>query len=325
MKGRIVFLLSIVAGLVIRPAYAENNAAAAGSAQAVVMPAPARASVPALPDMAAPQRGTLYRIRHHGNTAWLFGTIHVGKPTFYPLEREVTTALQAAGKLVLEIDIRDNAPFQRALHAHGTYANDDGVERHLSHDTLVALQRTLDQHGIPFDSMRRFKPWLLANMLIGLDLERHGYDRRHGIESFLLSTAGKAKAVQELESAEYQMSLYDDMTDAMQEQYLRENLAELADGNALRKAQALIEAWASADGNAVEQFMRESANEKTTSSEFMQRVLLDRRNPEMARKIEALLEKEESSFVGVGLLHLVGDTGVPKLLKEKGYEVEKLY
>jgi uncharacterized protein YbaP (TraB family) len=323
MKGRIVFLLSIVAGLVIRPAYAENNAAAAASAQAVAMPAPA--SVSALSDAGTPQRGTLYRIRHHGNIAWLFGTIHVGKPAFYPLEREVTAALHTAGKLVLEIDIRDNAPFQRALHAHGTYANDDGVERHLSHDTLAALRQALDRHGIPFDRIRRFKPWLLANMLVGLDLERHGYDRTHGIESFLLSTAGNSKDVQQLESAEYQMSLYDDMTDAMQEQYLRENLAELADGNAVRKAQALIEAWASADGHAVEQFMRESANEKTTSSEFMQRVLLDRRNPEMARKIEALLEREESSFVGVGLLHLVGDTGVPKLLKEKGYEVEKLY
>lgn len=323
MKGRIVFLLSIVAGLVIRPAYAENNAAAAASAQAVVTPA--SALVPPLSDAGTPQRGSLYRVRHHGNIAWLFGTIHVGKPAFYPLEREVTAALHAAGKLVLEIDIRDNAPFQRALHAHGTYANDDGVERHLSHDTLAILRQALDRHGIAFDSMRRFKPWLLANMLVGLDLERHGYDRTHGIESFLLSTAGKSKDVQELESAEYQMSLYDDMTDAMQEQYLRENLAELADGNALRKAQALIEAWASADGHAVEQFMRESANEKTTSSEFMQRVLLDRRNPEMARKIEALLEREESSFVGVGLLHLVGDTGVPKLLKEKGYEVEKLY
>ncbi|MFC7516322.1 TraB/GumN family protein [Herbaspirillum sp. GCM10030257] len=323
MKGRIVFLLSIVAGLVIRPAFAENNAAAAASTQAVVMPAPT--SVSALSDAGTPQRGTLYRIRHKGNTTWLFGTIHVGKPAFYPLEREVTAALHTAGKLVLEIDIRDNAPFQRALHAHGTYANDDGIERHLSPDTLAVLRQALDRHGIPFDSIRRFKPWLLANMLIGLDLERHGYDRKHGIESFLLSTAGESKDVQELESAEYQMSLYNDMTDTMQEQYLRENLIELADGNALRKAQALIEAWASADGNAVEQFMRESASEKTTSSEFMQRVLLERRNPEMARKIEALLEKGESSFVGVGLLHLLGDAGVPKLLKEKGYEVEKLY
>jgi len=323
MKGRIVFLLSVVAGLVILPAYAENNAAAAASAQAVVMPA--SASRPDLPHADTPLRGTLYRVRHHGNTAWLFGTIHVGKPTFYPLEREVTAALQTAGKLVLEIDIRDNAPFQRALHAHGTYANGDSIERHLSQESLSLLRLALDRYDMPLDSMRHFKPWLLANMLIGLDLERHGYDRTHGIESFLLSTAGKAKAVQELESAEYQMSLYDDMTDAMQEQYLRENLAELADGNALRKAQALIEAWASADGNAVEQFMRDSANEKTASSEFMQKVLLDRRNPEMARKIAALLEQEKSSFVGVGLLHLMGDAGVPTLLKAKGYEVEKLY
>ncbi|RJF99899.1 TraB/GumN family protein [Noviherbaspirillum saxi] len=297
-------------------AHAENNATAAASAQAAL-------AATGMSD--APQRGSLYRIRHHGNIAWLFGTIHVGKPAFYPLEQEVTTALQRAGKLVLEIDIRDNGPFQRALHAHGMYPSDDGIEGHLSAESLASLRKALEQHGISLDSVRRFKPWLLANMLIGLDLERHGYHRSHGLESFLLAQAGHAKAVQELESAEYQMSLYDGMSDAMQEQYLRENLAELADGNALRKAQALIDAWSRADGNAVERFILEAANEKTASSDFLQKVLLDRRNPEMANKIEALLRNEESSFVGVGLLHLMGETGLPKLLRERGYEVEKLY
>lgn len=310
MKSGIVFLLSAFISFFLPPAYAENNAAAGATTQVG----------------AVPQRGMLYRIRHQGNTTYLFGTIHVGLPDFFPLESEVTRALTSASKLVLEIDVRNNAPFQDALQKHGVYAGDDTLERHLSADSLAQLRNALHGFGIPFANVRHMKPWLVTNLLIGLDLERNGYQRSHGIEVFLLSLIDQqAKAVQELESAEYQMSLFDSMTDAMQEQYLRENLAELNDGNALRRARALIDAWANANGNALEQLVRDSQNEKTTSSEFMHRILLDKRNPEMANKIEVLLKNDATTFVGVGLLHLVGETGLPKLLRERGYQVEKLY
>lgn len=310
MKSGIIVLLSACLALWFGSAYAENNAIPAATAQVSTIP----------------QRGTLYRVRHQGNTSYLFGTIHVGKPTFFPLEAEVTRALSRASKLVLEIDLRHPEPFQTALQKHGMYANGESIERHLSADSLAQLQQALQEVGIPLDRVKHMKPWLVANMLIGLDLERHGYQRSHGIEVFLLSLADtQTKTVQELETAEYQMSLFDSMSDAVQEQYLRENLAELRDGNALKKAQALIDAWASANGDALEAMMRESLQEKSASSEFTHRVLLEKRNPEMASKIEALLRDDETTFVGVGLLHMVGETGVPTLLRQRGYEVEKLY
>lgn len=309
MKSGVIVLLSVCLAAWFGLAHADNNAAPAAAAQA-----------------AAVKRGTLYRVRHLGNTAYLFGTIHVGKPAFFPLEDEVTRALSGARKLVLEIDIRKPEPFQLALNKHGIYPVGDAVDRHLSSDTLGLLRHALDDAGIPFDDVRHLKPWLLANMLVGLGLERNGYRRSHGIETFLLSLADQqAKDVYELESAEYQMSLFDSMPDAAQEQYLRENLAELGDGNALKKAQALIDAWAEANGDAVEAFMRASLLEKTISGDFLQRVLLDKRNPELASKIEELLREDETAFVGVGLLHMVGETGVPTLLRQRGYEVEKLY
>jgi uncharacterized protein YbaP (TraB family) len=310
MKNKIIYLLAVLSGFFLSFAHAENNLAT---------------NAPTAHND-APQRGTLYRVRHQGNTAYLFGTIHVGKPAFFPLEDEVTRALARASKLVIELDVRDGESFQQAVQKHGIYAAGDSIDRHLSADTLRQLRQALDRSGIPFENVARMKPWLVANLLLGLDLERHGFQRSEGIEFFLLSLAKEqTKTVQELESAEYQLSLYDAMTHAEQEQYLRENLAQLRDGNALRKAQAMIDAWGSANDKAFEEMLRESLNEKTLSSEFTQRVLLDQRNPEMANKIEALLRNDETTFVGVGLLHLIGETGVPRLLRERGYEVEKLY
>lgn len=307
MNIRIIFLLSAFAAFLLPFAYGENN------------PAPAAAQV-----TAAPRRGALYRVRHQGHTAYLFGTIHVGLPAFYPLDDQVTQALSHATNLVLELDVRQSEPFQAALRKHGRYAEGDSLERHLSLDSLAHLRRTLQQLGMPFEQVATLKPWLVTNLLMGLDLERQGYQRQHGIEFFLLAQA-RTKEVQELESAEYQMSLFDGMSDADQEQYLRENLADWEEGELQRKAHALIDAWASADSDAQERLLRASLAEKTLSADFTHRVLLDKRNPEMADKIGALLKTGETAFVAIGLLHLLGENGVPALLRRSGYEVEKLY
>jgi len=54
-------------------------------------------------------------------------------------------------------------------------------------------------------------------------------------------------------------------------------------------------------------------------------VLLGKRNPEMVANIERIMQQDQVAFVGVGLLHLVGDDGLPQLLKRRGYQVEQLY
>lgn len=305
--SRIIFLLSACAAFFLPFAYAENN------------PAPAAAQV-----ASTPRRGTLYRVRLQDHTAYLFGTIHVGLPDFFPLEDQVTQALAQATRLALELDVRQSEPLQAALQKHGTYARGGTIDRHLSPDSLKRLRQALERFGIPFEQVATMKPWLVMNLLIGLDLERNGYQRRHGVEFFLLTNA-QSKTVQELESAEYQMSLYDGMSEADQERYLIENLAQLDDGELQKKTRALIDAWAAADSDALESLLRASLAEQTWSAQFTRRVLLDRRNPEMADKIEALLRGDGTTFVAIGLLHLLGENGVPALLRQRGYAVEKLY
>jgi len=304
MNNRMIFLLSLLASLLLPLAQARGAAATD----------------------AVPHRGALYRIRHHGNTTYLFGTIHVGLPSFFPLEPEVMQALAGSRRLVVELDARKGAAFQQALQRHGLYAENDAIEQHLSGATLARLKQALQRFDIPYERAARMKPWLLANLLTGLNLERHGYQRSQGIEFHLLAIADKRKMpVQELESADYQMALFDDMAESEQEQYLLENLAQLDDGAALKQDVALIDAWAHANDKAIESMLHDSMAERPASAAFTQRVLLDKRNPQMADKIAALLNEGDASFIAVGLLHLVGENGVPALLSRRGYQVEKLY
>jgi uncharacterized protein YbaP (TraB family) len=274
----------------------------------------------------ARRQSALYRVVRDGKVAYLYGTIHVGAKEFYPLAPEVDSALAHAGTLVLELDTRSDDAFVLAVAKHGSYGPGDNIARHLSADTLASLTQALHALGITLNSMAHFKPWLMANILIGFELERSGYARQHGIESFLL-TAANAKGIDvaELESADYQLALFNTLDDAAAERYLREALRDLSDGTSLRQARATIDAWNSGDADALDNVITTATSGDTVLSEFTRSTLLGKRNPEMASRIELIMKDGKTAFVAIGLLHLLGTSGLPQLMSQRGYQVERMY
>jgi uncharacterized protein YbaP (TraB family) len=276
--------------------------------------------------VAAPHQGGLFRVSLGGRVAYLFGTVHVGTRGFYPLPPEVERALVGANRIVVELDTRANTAWLRALALHGSYAPGDDIRRHLPPASLRALTDVLHAQGISMASMAGYKPWLVANLLLSMELERKGYRRSEGVEQALLTEARRhGLKVAQLESAEYQLALYDTMGEADAARYLEEVLAGLENGHALRTAQAVIEAWSSGDARALDVVLQESTTGPGVVAEFTRRVLLGRRNPDMASQIERLMREDSVTFVGVGLLHLLGANGLPQLLAQRGYLVERVY
>lgn len=273
-----------------------------------------------------PLRGALYRVDYRGHTCYLFGTVHVGQAAFYPLESRVTQALSKADKLVIEVDIRNAALFNQAIVRHGLYPAGETIDQHLSTESITALKDALQRVGLPFENVARMKPWMIANLLVVQEMARNGFPIEQGIEMYFLSVAEKQKKkVGELETADYQLSLFDALSDAQQQDYLRETIADLANGDTLKKSKALIDAWSRADSKAMEAMMQEMLNDDSASAKFIEQILLNQRNPGMADKIEVMLKNDKATFVAVGTLHLLGDNGVPAMLKRRGYQVTKLY
>ena len=273
-----------------------------------------------------PQRGTLYRVDHHGRSSYLFGTIHVGQAAFYPLEPQVMRALHAADRLVLELDIRNTAALQQALAKHGLYADEETIATHISADRLASLKAGLQNAGIPYDNVARMKPWMIANLLMVQTMERNGYPADEGLERYLLTIAEKeGKTVQELESADYQFGLFDHLDDNQQQDYLAETLHDLADGSELAQSVALLDAWGHADSTKMLALKQEMLTDESVVSRCIEEILLNQRNPGMTDKIEALLSSDKKIFVAIGALHLLGTSSVPDLLKQRGYRVTKIY
>lgn len=307
MRIKLVFLAIALFTALTGPALAESKSAKQAST----------------PDTS---RGALYQVEHQGKRLYLFGTIHIGQPAFYPLDAQTMKALSSSARLVVEFDSRNIPAIMDAIARYAMYPQGERIDSYLSVKTKQQLRRTLPRFGLTFDKVAGMKPWMIANMLIGMDAERDGLSLQLGTEAFLLDFAQRqGLEVLELESADYQLALFDSMPPTQQELYLQETLDEIGNGEAMRKTQQLIKAWQQSDDKAFRASYQELMAEQSLSADFMRTVLLDRRNVDMAAKIDALSERNGTSFVAVGLLHLIGDKGLPELLRRRGYTVRKLH
>lgn len=273
-----------------------------------------------------PHHGVMYRVRHNGHVSYLMGSIHVGQEDLYPLDAQTEQALTDAEALVLEFDTRDTAAIQSAIQKYGMYGPGDTLDKHLSKSGKAELDKVLTSTGMPYSRIEHFKPWMVADLLLVMSLERNDMHAAFGTEAYLLSRIEKLhKPVLGLESAEYQMHILNSPAPAMQEQYLLETIKDLNSGEAVSKTKSLLGVWSMSDSRGLELALKESEEDKSPVNALLTRLLLDDRNPGMAKGIEKIMEQHASCFVAIGSLHLIGPKSVPAMLAQHGYEVEKLY
>lgn len=288
------------------------------------------APLPAAALEAAPvaNRGALFRVEQEGHVAWLFGTIHVGAPEFYPFEPRLMAALREASVLALEVDpLGPQDEIARAVREHGLYQNGRGpASAELPAAYRPRLDRLLRQYGIGAATVAAMKPWMIASLLAVREFERQGYRADLAVDAWLSQQAhARGQKVVALESVAGQMALFGRMPPAEQALFLRESIDAIEDREQADDARAILRAWTGADRAALERIAAKTAADTTYSGRFVSQVLLAERNPALADGIERLLKKAQRSVAAIGVLHLVGTGSVPELLRAKGLRVERIY
>ena len=276
----------------------------------------------------APERGALFRIEGSGHVSWLFGTIHVGAPGFYPLEPRLMTALREADALALEVDpLGAQDEIARAVREHGMYQNGRGpASAELPAAYRPRLDRLLRQYGIDPRTVALMKPWMIASLLAVREFEAQGYQADLAVDAWLSQQAhARGQKVVELESVGAQMALFGRMSAADQARFLRESIDAIEDKEQADDARAIAQAWQGADAAALDRIAARTAADTTYSGRFVSEVLLAERNPGLADGIARLLRTERRSVAAIGVLHLVGAGSVPDLLRKQGLRVERVY
>jgi hypothetical protein len=324
------FRSSFLRDVLRRNKYAAWRIAAAGvlacfaGAASADAPATEHPREVARPSGGVAKPGLLYEIKTSTATVYLFGTLHVGKPEFYPLGREANRALTEAQKLYLEVNLTDPS-VATTINTVATYSAGQSLERSLPPALMKRVDTALERYKLPRESALRMKPWMLGQTLLLLEAARRGYDPTFASEMYLVAFAGaQRKDVLGLETLAEQFALFDGMPEAAQQRFLEDILAALDDNLIGAHLDALVGAWVHADAHGLEQELEREKSEPSMFAREMLPRLIDERNRSMAEKIATIARPGTTTFVAVGALHLVGPEGLVELLRKRGFAVRQL-
>ena len=280
--------------------------------------AQSQAAAPAQPK---PRRFLMWKATSPTTSIYLVGSIHVGDSSMYPLPKEVESAFTAAKALAVEINIKnvDQTKAFGLIQQYGMYSGGDSLTKHLSKETLASLDDYCTRHSVPRMGMEQLKPWVVAVTLAAMAWQQAGEDPSLGIDMHFLNETKPPQRVDELETVESQLAIFASATEEEQQNMLA---TVLKTGDQTKDMiKRIAAAYVSGDPDALQKIMEEEADMGTKS---LTKKLLDDRNVFMTGKMDEYLKGKDPIFVVVGAAHIIGDKGVAKMLRDKGYKVEQV-
>jgi len=294
---------------------------------AAVVGAPGEAlaqAAPVAPPAAAPaiqgQGPALWVIKDADSTLYLFGSIHVLRPTTGWASPRVEAAFDSASDIWFEISNPDDqAAVVPLIQQHGL-SPQMPLSTRLTPEEFAELDVAARTIGATAAQMEPMKPWLAAISLSMAPLVKAGYDPKSGVEMALKARAEAAgKPIHGFETLEEQITMIATLPDSVQTDLLRETLKDYEE--AVTLLDSMVEAWAKGDVPTLETLVVEDM--KTASPELYKVLLVDR-NTNWANQIQTLLEGSGTAFIAVGAAHLAGDDSVQSILASRGVTVESV-
>jgi len=261
---------------------------------------------------------------HDGKTIYLGGAVHALRPDDHPLPQVLYRAVDWADLLITETG--DSAEDKAALKdvvARGMLPEGQSLNDVLGSEAQMRLAehlRKFPEHRAKISTMR---PWMAQLWLSNRSTTEAGAKSALGADKTLVAYARSAgKAREGLEQVADQLAIFENLKPAQLDVMLIEVLTEFGDDPKGEQLSLLIDAWRRGDLEALNERLAEDAERH---ADFLDDIL-DGRNQRFADAIESKLAAPDQQriFVLVGGLHLVGEQGVPELLRARGLEVERV-
>lgn len=262
----------------------------------------------------------LWAIKDKDSTIYLFGTVHVLKPTTPWRSPKIDKAFRDADDVVMEIEQPEDPATTRALMLKYGVDPAAPLSTKLKPESYAKLQAAAQGMGFPPQALEPMRPWLAALTVSLTPLLKAGYDPESGVEKLLTAQAKAAgKPIAAFETMEQQVRFFADMTPVQETQLLDSTLDEVDDGPA--KIDALVAAWAAGDQD---ELKRQMVDEMQTDYPDVYKLLLVDRNQDWANQLKTRLAGSGVSFVAVGAGHLAGPDSLQAQLAKLGIKAERV-
>jgi uncharacterized protein len=257
----------------------------------------------------------LWELHGKHNTVYILGSIHVLRPSDYPLAPAVLNAYGNANSIYMEVNLAevDSQRMQTELLASARLPEGKTLPVIMGDARYKRAQALAREVGIDLGIFDAFAPWFAAEAISQLQLQQLGFQPQSGVEMFFLERArADGKSVAGLETVHDQIALFDALSMDEQAAYLISSLEEAHD--LPKEVDAMVHAWANGDT----QWFADQLKSEIGRDPVLYESVLVARNRKWVPKIEALLNEDKNYLVIVGTGHLVGQGSVIALLKKDG-------
>ena len=254
--------------------------------------------------------------------SYLFGTIHlIGKEDFF-LSDLTKQSFEQSQRVVFEINMEEMADFTKLmpLLMKSFMAGNVTLKDLLNTDDYALVKAHFESIGLPMMFLDRIKPMFLSVLGGDQDMFSMSGDgaQMTSYEMELMTMAqARQMAIGGLETAEFQMSMFDSIPYKEQAQMLLESVK--SEGGSDGQFEHMVELYKNQDLQGMQALMDDEAGGIGSYGDL----LLVGRNRNWIPLMSKMMV-EQPTFFAVGAGHLGGDQGVVALLREQGYTVKPL-
>jgi hypothetical protein len=294
--------------------------ALAAIAACLALPAVAQGPVASPPAA----RQYLWEVASLTNRVYLYGTVHAGKPSFFPLPAAVEKAFGESKVLAVEADITDVESMTRSA-AKMVYEPPATLDKEVPKALWERTAKQAARLAIPAEQLAQLRPFMAGTLLAFAEWGRLGYLPQFGVDLHLLKRAREdGKKVVELEGGDAQTALIESFTPAEALEALEGTVSALESGLVSEQITGMVNAWQAGDPTLLLEVARKY-NESVPGARAIEERFIWSRHDAMAEKIgRMLLETKVRHFVAVGALHLAGPKGLVEMLRKRGFAVRQL-
>ncbi len=253
--------------------------------------------------------------------SYLFGTIHmIGKEDFI-LSDSTKAALNRSAQVTFEINMEDMTDFSKImpLMMQAFMKNDTTLSDLLSSEEYGIVEAHFQKIGLPLVFLQKIKPMFLSAFgAEDLFSAQGNSDEVVSYEFELMKLAQDGdKNIQGLETAEFQMSMFDSIPYKVQAQMLVETIKSgNSDDQEFKK---MVELYKNQDIEGMQDLMKD---DQEGIGKYEELLLINRNKNWIPLMAEMMMEKP--TFFAVGAGHLGGKSGVINLLQAEGYQLKPI-
>jgi hypothetical protein len=267
---------------------------------------------------AAANKHSLWTVKGQHATVYLLGSVHVLKPSDYPLAAPIETAFSNAAVVVFETDIDklQGAGAQLELLSKGSLPPGQTLAGAVSPALYNQFTNRAAQAGLPLFLVQRLQPALAAFMLQAFQLLQLGLDPDAGVDvRFHKLARAQHKTIIPLETVAFQENLVTSFSKEEGELILKSALDEF--DTMAKEWDQMLKAWKVGNDRALDQLLNSMRREAPA---VFKRLVTDR-TASWVPKVMDLARGDKNAIVIVGAGHLVGKAGLVQLLRKKGFKV----